>query len=103
MQDILLRLESGRSALIPSIARPILERALLQPGLLPLSAGLGTAVLRKPRKPAELFAGGDSDRIDHSIWAWPLTEFLAFEPPVPARGFQGFWIWTERIEPCLAS
>ena len=35
----------------------------------------------------------DSDRIDHSKFAWPLTDIERFEPVVPARGAQGFWDW----------
>lgn len=26
-------------------------------------------------------------------WAWLLTDIERFEPPVPARGAQGFWDW----------
>jgi hypothetical protein len=37
---------------------------------------------------------GDSDRIDHQIYGWPLTQIEELKPPVPARGQQGFWRWT---------
>lgn len=37
----------------------------------------------------------DSDRIDHQKFAWPLTDIEKFEPPIPARGAQGFWHWSE--------
>jgi hypothetical protein len=95
LQDILLRLDSGETALRIDVARPIVERALTSPGAFPRAAGLGTAVLRQPVLAAELFADKveDSDRIDHTIWAWPLTEIRCFEPIVPARGLQGFWTW----------
>lgn len=63
-------------------------------GVIEMSAGLGTAVLGKPVRVAELFAGtADSDRLDHSKWAWPLTDVRPFKAPIPCRGFQGFWSW----------
>jgi hypothetical protein len=37
----------------------------------------------------------DSDRIDHHKFAWPLRDVQPFEPPVPARGSQGFWNWED--------
>lgn len=61
------------------------------------SAVLGTAVIGRPIKAAELFKGrpaNDSDRLDHSIFAWPLTEIQPLEEPAPWRGLQGFWDWT---------
>lgn len=62
--------------------------------ILPLGFALGTARLLKPRKCTELFGGGpDSDRIDHHMWAWPLDDVRHFEPPIEARGAQGFWVW----------
>ena len=96
LRDILDRLESGETGLDIRAARPIVERALTEPQAFPLAAGLGTAILQKPRPVGQLFAGViDSDRIDHSKWAWPLVEIKAFEPIVPARGMQGFWEWRE--------
>lgn len=82
----------------PAIAEPLLAQLLLSPdctGVLELSAGLGTAVLGKPVTVTELFAGtADSDRLDHSKWAWPLTDVRPFKTPIPCRGFQGFWDWS---------
>jgi len=67
-------------------------------GVLLLGHGLGTAVLGKPRRVTDLFNGyPDSDRLDHHMWAWPLTDLEPFEPPIPMRGAQGFWTWPERI------
>lgn len=82
------------SGLIAAIAIPILDRT---PARLPLSSILGTAMLGEPtRNPVvdgyHLVA--DSDRTDHLNWGWPLTDIEVFEPPVPARGAQGFWDWT---------
>lgn len=65
---------------------------------LPYAAGLGTARLGRPRRVTELFRGSpDSDRLDHHMWAWPLTDLEVWMPPVPMRGAQGFWHWPERI------
>lgn len=66
---------------------------------LPLAAGLGTAILGKPRLAHEIFTGAvaDSERIDRHVWAWPLTEIETWEPVRPARGLQGFWEWPEAV------
>lgn len=76
-------------------ALPFLERLLSRNGQDVLGHGLGTAVLGRPRRATEIFSGkvADSDRIDHHIVAWPLTEIEPFTPPVPRRGAQGFWDW----------
>lgn len=67
--------------------------------ILPLGYALGTAKLLKPRKCTELFGGGpDSDRIDHHMWAWPVSDIEHFEPPIEMRGAQGFWTWPDRAE-----
>lgn len=72
----------------------IVEAAKPSGQSLPLACGLGTATLLRPRKCTELFGGQpDSDRIDHHMWAWPLTDIRPFDEPVPARGAQGFWNW----------
>lgn len=57
-----------------------------------LSAVLGTVVLGRPVRAVDLFGDAyDSDRIDHAVWAWPLTDIDPFPEPVPCRGAQGFW------------
>lgn len=67
--------------------------------ILPLGFALGTARLLKPRRCTKLFGGGaDSDRIDPRMWAWPLEDIRHFEPPVEARGAQGFWVWNGQQE-----
>lgn len=94
--DILRRLKRGDSSLDPDIVTPIIDRLFAAHkcrGVLPLSCGLGTAVLGKPRRVDALFQSPDSDRIDHHMWAWPLTDIEHFEPPEPRRGAQGFWVW----------
>lgn len=102
VQELLLNLWAGEpTGLLEEPARQLLVKIGFRPGddgvMLPTSHGLGTAVLGKPRKASEIFGGrGDSDRIDHQIWAWPLTDIKPFEPPIPIRGAQGFWNWPER-------
>lgn len=96
--DLLNRMQR-RMSKVDEAALPFLEHAHLTPGILPLSSVLGTAVLGEPKQAAKLFAGeadpNDSDRIDHAVWAWPMLEIVRFDVPIPARGAQGFWYWTE--------
>ena len=78
----------------------LLEKWLPQPGCLPLSSVLCTAVLGQPIRDHELEAAigvahvNDSDRDEHSNWGWPLVSVEAVIPLAPARGSQGFWNWT---------
>lgn len=101
VEDIIARIEDGYSALIKDKAMPLLERlkaAYKCRGVVELSAGLGTAVLGTPRHVASLFnSPADSDRIDHHMWAWPLTDIKPFDAPVPIRGAQGFWNWPGKV------
>lgn len=103
VQELLLNLWGGEpTGLKREPARKLLVKIGFKPGdggpMLPIAHRLGTAVLGKPRKASEIFGGrGDSDRIDHQVWAWPLTDIKPFEPPIPARGAQGFWTWPEKV------
>jgi hypothetical protein len=98
LSDILSRLRSGETGLDVEKARPIVERALREPQLFPRAAALGTAILQRPRPVGQIFGGTiDSDRLDHAMWAWPLSDIRPFEPIVPVRGFQGFWPWPEAV------
>lgn len=105
VDDILERIEEGESALDDKIARPFLkdlrERLYCKEHhrggpkqLAPLASALGTAVLGEPRSVAELFRDADSDRLDHHMYGWPLTDVRRFEAPMPAAGAQGFWSWS---------
>jgi len=103
VQDILYRLWAGEpTGLKHEKARRLLVKIGFKPGdggpMLPTAHGLGTAILGTPRKASEIFGRGrDSDRIDHQVWAWPLIDIKPFEPPIPARGAQGFWTWPEKV------
>lgn len=100
LADLIMRLrgpEPWLTCLKPE-ALPFLERAYSNPASLPLSAIVATAVLGDPRRDAELIQefGSpclDSTREEHRNWAWPLTDIQEMQPPVPAKGAQGFWEW----------
>jgi hypothetical protein len=97
VRDIIARVNDHISSLDKAIALPLLDR-LMQAhrcqGVLPLACGLGTAILGTPISVTALFnSPADSDRIDHHMWAWPLTAIERLDEPVPMRGAQGFWHW----------
>lgn len=102
VDDIIARMQDRISSLRAEIAMPLLTRlrgAVKCQGVVELSAGLGTAILGTPRNVRALFSSpADSDRIDHHMWAWPLTEIRRFETPVSTRGAQGFWNWPDGAE-----
>lgn len=81
------------TAIIPELAIPLLDRVYNDPTAVPLSSALGTSVLGEPRRVTDLFAAEvrDSDRLDHAMYGWPLTDIQAFEPFMPCRGAQRFW------------
>lgn len=96
--DLIDRMKSGESSLVDSVARPLLDRLLEAhkcQGVLPLACGLGTAKIGKAARAVDLFGHrvSDSSRIDHQMWAWPLSEIDHWQEPVDCRGFQGFWNW----------
>lgn len=93
----LRRAEAWTTAL-KSEALAFLEHVHTAPGMLPLSCILGTVVIGEPIPSTRIIAGfggpvNDSDRVEHSNWAWPLTSIERLLPPEPARGAQGFWDW----------
>lgn len=90
VKELHLRISWKETDLVADRALDVLRKSNDGRDLL-LGHGLGTAILRAPKRATELY--GDSDRIDHEIWAWPLTDWEAFVPPVPMRGLQGFWTW----------
>lgn len=97
--DLLDRLNRKQSR-VSEAAFPFLVQLTLIPGLAPRGAVLGTAVLGEPLECRTLFGAGvlsypDSDRVEHQAWAWPLTDIDRFDVPVPARGAQGFWHWSD--------
>lgn len=90
----------GTPCLHADKAIPLLEAALRDPSSVPLSHILCTAILGEPKRgdlcAAEFGteAGNDSDRDGTFNWGWPLASIEPLEPPVPAKGLQGFWNWS---------
>ncbi len=81
---------------------PFLQRCLREPDKIPRSAGLGTVFLGKSVLSSELWPEefvNDSDRLDKANWALPISGPQAFEPIVPARGYQSFWPWVGGTRP----
>lgn len=98
VKDLVYRLNQGEDlGLVAAPSLELLEGWLRSRATLITAAGLGTAQLGTPRRASEIYAGTpDSDRIDEHVWGWPLTDVRPFEPPIPARGLQGFWEWGDR-------
>lgn len=102
VRELLFRLQSrdaAQTGIDPAIAIPIVERMLHAPKAMPLSSVLCTAVLGAAVRNQTLADAlgvefiNDSDRNQHSNWGWPLADVQRLEPPVPARGAQGWWNW----------
>ncbi len=89
---------AAETCLIAEKALPVLSRAV-DGGGLPMSMGVGSAVLGEPRNGidiAEEFGvsrANDSNRDEHANWGWPMLEIEQWDTPIPARGAQGFWTW----------
>lgn len=95
-----LKRAAAETCLHPEPALPILGRAWMpyrEP--LPMSAGIGTAIIGEPRLGTEIAEefgvprANDSDRDEHANWGWPMLEIEPWETPIPMRGAQGFWNW----------
>lgn len=86
---------AARTCLHPHLALPVLRQA----HALPLSAGIGSAIVGDPKIGTECAAefgvprGNDSDRDEHANWGWPMLAIEAWDQPIPMRGAQGFWPW----------
>lgn len=101
--DLLARLNdpatAWSTALKPEIAIPALEALLVPPTTAVLSHMLCTAVLGVPKRGWEVapeFGGlvNDSDREEHSNYAWPMLDVQPLIPPIAMNGAQGFWNWS---------
>lgn len=102
VEQLLRLLDAGgryaaQTCLHPGAAIEVLRLA----GDLPLSAGLGTAVVGEARNGFDVAAEfgvtrvNDSDRDDHANWGWPMLEIERWETPLPMRGAQSFWRWPQ--------
>jgi len=96
-----LKLAAAETCLEPLLAFAVLGRAAGMPDRhpLPMSAGLGTAIIGDPRLGTEIAEefgvprANDSDRDQHANWGWPMLEIEAWPEPIPMRGAQGLWNW----------
>jgi hypothetical protein len=101
VRDLLERLDDpdNSTGLVAALARPLLERLAAAHkcrGIIEHSALLGTAVIGKPvlacdLKPEWAALLNDSDRLEHSNWAWPMTDVRRFDVTIMVPGHQGFW------------
>jgi len=98
IHELIEWVRSGRSSLVADKALPLLERIAAASrcrGVVELGAGLGTAIIGKPRPAYGLYP--DSDRAPHHLMGWPLTDVWPWPEPIEARGLQGFWQWPYEI------
>lgn len=91
-------LGQARPALRIEIALPFLSRLLLNPAAAPLGCVVATALLGKPIGADRIMGEfgvvlNDSDRAGHFNFAWPMNSVEELQPPIEARGAQGFWEW----------
>jgi hypothetical protein len=91
---------AAATALITERALPLL-RGWMNGQELPLSAGLGTAVVGEPRLGTDIarelgaLKANDSDRDSHANWGWPMLEIERWAEPFPMKGAQGLWNWPD--------
>lgn len=104
LQDIYARVKEGDSALDPVPTLTLLRNLSDKPKInlkraLPLGCVLGTAVLGRPVRAFDLFKDqvADSSRLDQHMFAWPVTDVVRFDEPVPYRGAQGFWDFPDAL------
>lgn len=93
---------ASETCLIAEKALPVLALALTVG--LPISCGLGTAIIGEPRNGLEIAEefgvprANDSDRDQHANWGWPMLDIEPWPESVPMRGAQGFWNWPTPAE-----
>ncbi len=73
-------------------ARALLATARRLPSVLPTGVLLGTVLLGTPVRAVDLL-GRDfgSVTVKFGAWAWPVTDPVPLDHPLPLRGNQGFW------------
>lgn len=92
---LICRAGKGRRAgLFDDLALPVLENPeTLWFGAIVCTAVVGEPIHASKGLPALGIERNDSDRAEHFNWAWPMLDVQPLQPPVPARGAQGFWNW----------
>lgn len=101
IEDLRRRLDDPicSTGLIATKARDLLDRLAAAHkcrGVLELSALLGTVRIGEPKLSIDAMPTwkgtiGDSDRLEHCKWAWPVGDVRTLSAPSPMKGFQGFW------------
>mgnify|MGYP003385566635 CR=1 FL=1 len=103
VRELLLHLQSSfwrETGLLREPAIKLLTDVLMSPGALPRSSIVCLATMGKAIRNGEMERRmglpviADSDRTEHTNWGWPLLDIQPLEPPLPARGAQGWWHWT---------
>lgn len=79
----------------PDLALPLLREALTMPAALPRSVIVCTATMGAPRPCSSIFVEGGDEK-----WGWPMDQVKLLNPPVPAKGRQGWW-WAKLPNPGL--
>jgi hypothetical protein len=89
----------GRPSFHVERALPVLRACYDGTAALPLSHIVCTVTLGEPKR-GDLCAvefgedaANDSNRDGTFNWGWPMLEVAELQPPVSARGAQGFWDW----------
>lgn len=96
MHDLTEAISCGESS-VDVKAIPLLQRirdAHKCRGVVPMACGLGTVLLGQPKRTSVLYAGTrfmDSDRFEHQLFGWPVSEPKIFPDPIPVRGMQSFF------------
>lgn len=101
IDDLLRRLDDPicSTGLIADKARALLARisaASKCRGVVEMSALLGTVRIGSPKLSVDAMPAwkgeiGDSDRLEHCKWAWPMHDIKPLRAPIAMRGAQGFF------------
>jgi hypothetical protein len=100
VEDLIWRMRNEpQNCALKAEALPVLDRLLLSHGAAPLRCIVATARLGAPVRADKIMSefgwtvGNDSDRNFHFNFAWPMLEVEEMQPPVEAKGAQGWWNW----------
>lgn len=101
IEDLLERIDDPicSTGLDADKARQLLQRiakAHKGRGVVEMSALLGTVRIGMPQLSVEAMPAwrgeiGDSDRLEHCKWAWPMLDVKPLPAPIAMKGWQGFF------------
>jgi hypothetical protein len=89
-----LRMDRGHHTLGLRLTQAETDEALRIAALslsLPRGVILGTVWMGDPQRATDLFPADDASP---NMWGWPVTEPRRLPVPLPARGQQGWWTWS---------